>query len=102
MYVVHLDLTSASCPSPTRTDAQRIQDGLWAHASPDLGIEHIRVRARHGHVDVILFYRSTIHGVTPDERAALSAVRNLPPLRTWHVTLKDYKEGENNEEWRDS
>jgi hypothetical protein len=89
MDVAHLVLTSASCPSPTRADAQRIHDGLWAHAPHDLGIEHIRVRAWQGHIDVVLFSRSTIYSGIPDGRAALAAIRNLPLLRTWHVILAE-------------
>lgn len=89
MYLAHLVLTSAECRSPSRADAQRIQDGLWAHAPNDLGIEHIRARAGPQHIDVVLFFHSTIHGGIPDESAALAAIRNIPLLRAWHVILVD-------------
>jgi hypothetical protein len=100
MHVMYLVLTSANCPSPTRADAQRIQDGLWAQAPRDLGIEHISVKARQGQIDVVLFSRSTIHGGMPDESVALATIRNLPFLGIWRVILADSEKNGNDVEWR--
>lgn len=89
-------LTSVTCPAPTRADAQRIRDGLWAHTPDDLGIEHIHARAGSGHIDVILFIRSAAHGGICDERAALSAIGNLPLLHDWRVILADKRDNGKN------
>lgn len=89
MYVAHVILTSDSCPKPVRVDADLVQDGLWAHAPHDLGIEHIRSKAGPGHIDIFLFLRSTVHGGLPDERAVLATIRKLPCLRDWCVIFAD-------------
>jgi len=99
MFVIHLVLTSANCPSPTRADAQHIQDSIWAHAPRDLGIEHISVKARQGHIDVILFSRSTIYSGVPDVSATLTTFRSLPFLGTWRVILGGSEKNGNDVEW---
>jgi hypothetical protein len=50
-------------------DAAEVLDVLWAHAVADDGMEHIRVRAGPGRLDLILFIRE-IPGSDPRECAA--------------------------------
>lgn len=94
MDVVRLVLTSDRSPLPTGEDAQRIQEALSVPALRDLGIEHVRVRVGEGHIDVTLFLRRTANGGTIDGRALVAAIRELPSLRAWNVTLPgDAKNG---------
>lgn len=99
MFAIHLVLTNANCPVPTRADAQLIKSCLWAHAPRDLGIEHISVKARQGHIDVVLFSRSTVHSEIPDVSAALAELRNLPFLGTWRIVPGDNEKNGNDVEW---
>ncbi|WP_344441595.1 hypothetical protein [Kitasatospora nipponensis] len=59
MYLVRLELANPELPQPSRTDAERILDVLWAHLQPRFGIEHIRVRAGPAGINLGLFFRGS-------------------------------------------
>ncbi|MER8035465.1 hypothetical protein [Streptomyces hydrogenans] len=68
MRMVRVRLTSAPGAHVSAMGPELIQDLLWAHAVPDDGLEHIRVRcAPHG-MDVVLFLSA------PGDASALQAV----------------------------
>jgi hypothetical protein len=77
--MVQVSLVNPAVRHPTRADAARIQDILWAHLEPGLGVEHIRVTAGFQVVDVAFFIKGDGCGPTaggedppPDLTALLS------------------------------
>ncbi|MER6319366.1 hypothetical protein ABT237_37280 [Streptomyces sp. NPDC001581] len=46
-------------PPPTDSQAHTLVDALWAHATPDCGIEHIRARTIPDGIGIVLFIRAT-------------------------------------------
>ncbi|MFG2294052.1 hypothetical protein [Streptomyces sp. NPDC048603] len=58
MVLVHLPLTHTTGAPGAESEASLLQDTLWAHAGPQHGLEHVRVRATRQGIDVVLFVRA--------------------------------------------
>lgn len=58
MVPVHLTLTRTGGGAPDESQAHALVDMLWAHATPDYGMEHIRARASPAGIGIILFIRA--------------------------------------------
>ncbi|MFF4266093.1 hypothetical protein ACFY7Y_15055 [Streptomyces virginiae] len=43
---------------PTDHQAHALVDALWAHATPDCGMEHIRARTHPDGIGIVLFIRA--------------------------------------------
>ncbi|MEU7606855.1 hypothetical protein AB0B78_35300 [Streptomyces sp. NPDC040724] len=43
---------------PTDSQAHTLVDALWAHATPDCGMEHIRARPGPDGIGIVLFIRA--------------------------------------------
>lgn len=57
MYLITLTLINSAVPLPGEIDADRIRALLGEHLDSALGVEHIRVRAVDGTLDLNLFLR---------------------------------------------
>ncbi|MEV7026221.1 hypothetical protein [Kitasatospora sp. NPDC093558] len=59
MLPVHLTLRrDDDAAAPTDADAETLHDALWAHATPDTGLEHVRARAVRQGISVVLYLRA--------------------------------------------
>ena len=68
-----------------------VVDILWATALPDDRLEHVRVRAGTGHVDIALFHRHRLGIGDPPEMAAVQLCQRACDrgrlLRGWTVQI---------------
>ncbi|WP_459648943.1 hypothetical protein [Kitasatospora sp. Ki12] len=62
MLPVHLTLMPTGANRPTEDVLQALEDTLWAHATPESAMEHLRVRAIPEGIGLVLFIRAA----TPD------------------------------------
>ncbi|MGW5346693.1 hypothetical protein [Streptomyces sp. NPDC004050] len=58
MVPVHLTLTQTGGGAVDESQAHALVDLLWAHATPECGIEHIRARTSPDGIEIILFIRA--------------------------------------------
>ncbi|RPF41461.1 hypothetical protein EDD96_5263 [Streptomyces sp. Ag109_G2-6] len=58
MVPVHLTLTQTGGGTPDESQAHALVDILWAHATPECGMEHIRARTTPAGIGIILFIRA--------------------------------------------
>ncbi|MEV6580508.1 hypothetical protein AB0M92_20340 [Streptomyces sp. NPDC051582] len=58
MVPVHLTLKWTGDGAPDESQAHAFVDVIWAHATPDHGIEHIRARTGPDGIGIILFIRA--------------------------------------------
>ena len=86
MYMMTVQLSAASRDRAGITGAA-VHDILWAHAPPDLGLEHVRVAVEPSQLSITIF--CTAPG---KDQALYRAVRvcelacqESPMLRDWHV-----------------
>lgn len=90
MYLVHVHLANPDRPHPTEADAHLIHDALWAHATPDTGLEHIRARPGPRGIDLVLFLSHDIPDPDPTRYATGFvdlAVEKSPVLRRWQQPI---------------
>ena len=64
-----------------------VHDILWARATPETGLEHIRVAVRPGRVDIAIFCTSAgeDQALSSALRACELACRESPMLSGWQV-----------------
>ncbi|MGZ9930821.1 hypothetical protein ACXNSR_13075 [Streptomyces sp. NC-S4] len=43
---------------PTDSQAHALVDALWAHATPDCGMEHVRARTSQAGIGIVFFVRA--------------------------------------------
>ncbi|WP_326589581.1 hypothetical protein [Streptomyces sp. NBC_01294] len=48
---------------PTDSQAHALVDALWAHATPECGMEHIRARTGPDGIGIVLFIRAPSTGI---------------------------------------
>jgi hypothetical protein len=58
MVPVHLTLTRIGGGTPGEDQAHALVDILWAHATPEYGMEHIRARTSPAGIGIVLFIRA--------------------------------------------
>ncbi|MER7828270.1 hypothetical protein ABTX85_37625 [Streptomyces sp. NPDC096097] len=58
MVPVHLTLTRTADGAPDGGQAHALVDVLWAHATPERAVEHIRARTSPAGIGIILFIRA--------------------------------------------
>lgn len=58
MLPVHLTLMQTGGAPPTDSQAHALVDALWAHATPDCGMEHIRARTSPVGIGIVFFIRA--------------------------------------------
>lgn len=90
MFMVHCRLVRPDRSRPTEADAHLVQDAIWAHARPELGLEHLRVRAGPAGLDLIVFLRHDIPGPDPGDtvRDLIAATRQSPALGEWITAVQ--------------
>ncbi|WP_393060956.1 hypothetical protein [Streptomyces sp. LN549] len=71
MLPVHLTLLRADGRASTEDEARAVQDAVWAHAVPEIQLEHARARAVPDGIGLVLYVRAR----TPD--AAQDQARRL-------------------------
>ncbi|MEU9097510.1 hypothetical protein [Streptomyces sp. NPDC048361] len=84
MHVIRARLIRGGGPRDSGGVAVPIEDLLWAHAVPAIGLEHIRARPTQGGLDVYLFIDA------PDEPRALAQVRDLLIRAGGAITTQGY------------
>lgn len=93
MYMVHLALTSPDWPSPAQADAERLEDRIWARATPELGIQHVHAKAAPHRIDLAVY----LAGPGPGEGVDLpcTSVRHILALIPgWTISAADAGSGE--------
>ncbi|MFJ5552387.1 hypothetical protein [Streptomyces sp. NPDC093225] len=56
---VHLTLMTGGGGTPSEGQVHVLVDALWAHAAPEVALEHVRAWAGTSRVEVVLFVRAT-------------------------------------------
>ncbi|MFJ8015620.1 hypothetical protein [Streptomyces sp. NPDC096339] len=58
MVPVHLTLVPTGGEAPTEDQAHTLVDLLWAHATPECGMEHVRARTSPAGIEIVFFIRA--------------------------------------------
>ncbi|WP_457030856.1 hypothetical protein [Kitasatospora sp. P5_F3] len=58
MVIVRATLVDGNRAPGTEAAARTIEDALWAHATPEFGLEHIRALDTPTGIDMLLFLRA--------------------------------------------
>lgn len=74
MVPVHVTLTRTGGGTPDESQAHALVDVLWAHATPECGMEHIRARTSPAGIGVILFIRAVSTDIAQAKAGRLMTV----------------------------
>ena len=55
VFMIHLHLAGLPDTPPQPSDAHAVHDLMWAHATPQHHLEHVRARAVPGGIGLVLF-----------------------------------------------
>ncbi|GAA2748480.1 MULTISPECIES: hypothetical protein [Kitasatospora] len=61
MFAIHLAVRDPAAGPPAAADAHAVQDGLWAHARPEHGLEHVRAGVTPEGIGVVLYVQAASH-----------------------------------------
>ncbi|MBS2548260.1 hypothetical protein KGQ19_15450 [Catenulispora sp. NL8] len=85
MYLLYLALTSPSRPSPGQTDAEQLEDRIWARANPGLGIQHLHAKARARRIDLAV-YLAGVGPTDPPDTGSTPVQNILALIPEWTVS----------------
>ena len=92
MRIVQFGARRGSGPAPGAGEARLVHDILWAHAGPDTGLEHLRVRADPD--GLALSFLLAEHARDPlgqVDRLIGDALARSPYLARYHFTRTDHE-----------
>jgi hypothetical protein len=89
MRIIQLDLTTPAGAAPSEADAALVQDILWAHSGPGLGLEHIRARAGPDAVSVSILLAEVVQDPLGHVLRLIEQVaRNSTYLSGWQIVRR--------------